>query len=171
MSFNPRARVGRDRRPRTARPEPDCFNPRARVGRDPPCSASIRPTACFNPRARVGRDFLGPARRAVLVVSIHAPAWGATRCRPCPLAARACFNPRARVGRDSTGRRFPLCSNGFNPRARVGRDEMAIKTTVFSEYVSIHAPAWGATQRSAHRVAPRAGFNPRARVGRDKAAE
>ena len=34
------------------------------------------------------------------LVSIHAPAWGAT-CHGVRLFCRACFNPRARVGRDS----------------------------------------------------------------------
>jgi len=33
--------------------------------------------------------------------------------------------------------------------------------------VSIHAPAWGATNRSQIRYSRRQSFNPRARVGRD----
>ncbi len=78
MSFNPRARVGRDNsrsasplchllfqstRPRGAR-QPDCqlfasdcsFNPRARVGRDMGADAKTSGMRGFNPRARVGRD-------------------------------------------------------------------------------------------------------------------
>ncbi len=76
--FNPRARVGRDPRayhPACARRD---FNPRARVGRDarsvPPAAAS----ANFNPRARVGRDGTYRSLAASAVISIHAPAWGAT---------------------------------------------------------------------------------------------
>ncbi len=34
----------------------------------------------------------------------------------------------------------------FNPRARVGRDKPSIKG-LYVYYVSIHAPAWGATSR------------------------
>jgi len=55
-------------------------------------------------------------------VSIHAPAWGATVCATYILSTRHCFNPRARVGRDLDSARLKLLSLGFNPRARVGRD-------------------------------------------------
>ena len=74
-------------RPRGARPRSRhkdfypqaCFNPRARVGRDPwQVLAATRPSS-FNPRARVGRDNGEVARvHDDVVVSIHAPAWGAT---------------------------------------------------------------------------------------------
>ena len=77
--FNPRARVGRDRR--TAAPHLGLrrsFNPRARVGRDPTSTAWIRASPGFNPRARVGRDSAQAFTRSSSVVSIHAPAWGAT---------------------------------------------------------------------------------------------
>jgi hypothetical protein len=40
------------------------------------CTSS---TICFNPRAREGRDGPGPIPDAEPVVSIHAPAKGATR--------------------------------------------------------------------------------------------
>ena len=55
-------------------------------------------------------------------VSIHAPAWGATKHRARHENLDLRFNPRARVGRDC------LCQPGRRDR-----------------YVSIHAPAWGAT--------------------------
>jgi len=61
----------------------ESFNPRARVGRDPilPRSAEIS-FSSFNPRARVGRDlFYRRTLFAIVSVSIHAPAWGATRSR------------------------------------------------------------------------------------------
>ena len=56
------------------------------------------------------------------MVSIHAPAWGATSAHRRHRDVRASFNPRARVGRDTT---FPARWRRwwrFNPRARVGRD-------------------------------------------------
>ena len=55
------------------------FNPRARVGRDVSERNAVEQAKCFNPRARVGRDLpeVGVAL-LVKVVSIHAPAWGAT---------------------------------------------------------------------------------------------
>ena len=56
------------------------FNSRARVGRDPAVFISLATANCFNSRARVGRDvnfdfpdFLFNG------VSTHAPAWGATQ--------------------------------------------------------------------------------------------
>ena len=48
-----------------------------------------------------------PSAREVKMVSIHAPAWGATRTTSCANASGACFNPRTRVGCDAqlvTGR-------------------------------------------------------------------
>ena len=54
------------------------FNPRARVGRD--MFSSFRHTLPlhFNPRARVGRDDSCFSLFREIVISIHAPAWGAT---------------------------------------------------------------------------------------------
>ena len=78
-------------------------------------------------------------------VSIHAPAWGATRRKNAGRTCRPCFNPRARVGRDTI------------VRVHSGR----------SRAVSIHAPAWGATGPAGFQTGAVTGFNPRARVGRD----
>ena len=55
-----------------------------------------------------------------------------------------CFNPRARVGRDSSLRPTLIIRSSFNPRARVGRDTTRPGRSLMSS-VSIHAPAWGAT--------------------------
>ena len=58
------------------------------------------------------------------LISIHAPAWGATRGILVSYLQCADFNPRARVGRD----RSPSLPEP-------------------SVLISIHAPAWGATKR------------------------
>ena len=56
-----------------------CFNPRAREGRDSPRVALSTSATCFNPRAREGRDpEVVDVLQAVPLVSIHAPARGAT---------------------------------------------------------------------------------------------
>ena len=123
-SFNPRARVGRDlkicmapdrprvfqsTRPRGARPDrwygilrwTNGFNPRARVGRDLSNFPTFSHYVKFqSTRPRGARRFDTAQSAWEWIVSIHAPAWGAT-----PLPARwprgaARFNPRARVGRD-----------------------------------------------------------------------
>ncbi len=130
------------------------------------------------------------ARRSDMVwalettVSIHAPAWGATPAPPTKMTRKS-FNPRARVGRDLIIL-IQYHTSGFNPRARVGRDtslSTALLCSMFQStrprgarpglclysagrYVSIHAPAWGATVPSVLRCRMRC-FNPRARVGRD----
>ncbi len=71
-------------------------------------------------------------------------AWGATLATLETLTGKDKFNPRARVGRDS--RSCPAMSrSGFNPRARVGRDRRPSSAALGQRLVSIHAPAWGAT--------------------------
>ena len=54
------------------------FNPRARMGRDLPGCPQSNNQSCFNPRARMGRDHIQPGQGCPQLVSIHAPAWGAT---------------------------------------------------------------------------------------------
>ena len=103
----------------------------------------------------------------ILIISIHAPAKGATFSRyfPCiPLAQFqstlprrerpssmfdiiSCghFNPRSREGSDLNAAVKSSGSNfNFNPRSREGSDNDAI-VTIFNFYISIHAPAKGAT--------------------------
>ena len=78
----------------------------------------------FNPRAREGRD----AADAAIVLETGG------------------FNPRAREGRDiRRGRIDGLSCSCFNPRAREGRDTRADPRDARAIYVSIHAPARGAT--------------------------
>src|SRR5947209_10369182 len=82
---------------------------------------------------------------AFALVSIHAPAWGATRA-PLPSAASAGgFNPRSRVGSDALPLFRGRWSLSFNPRSRVGSDAVRRGVRTTRETVSIHAPAWGAT--------------------------
>ena len=78
-------------------------------------------------------------------VSIHAPAWGATKASHSFQIRRFGFNPRTRVGCDILLLRILLAEAGFNPRTRVGCD--AMRTNRYRRFfeVSIHAPAWGAT--------------------------
>ncbi len=56
-----------------------CFNPRTRVGCDAGCVPYGGCRVRFNPRTRVGCDHITTAHQlADGLVSIHAPAWGAT---------------------------------------------------------------------------------------------
>ena len=119
------------------------FNPRPRAGGDEACWSPETGRTGFNPRPRAGGDFddyelyyddvvsiHAPARGATksggeygsrYVVSIHAPARGATRAQGCN-DCHHCFNPRPRAGGDAIEQDFHLPIP-----------------------VSIHAPARGAT--------------------------
>ena len=101
-----------------------------------------------------------------VIVSIHAPAWGATCAPPRQRRWRHSFNPRARVGRDGLRLVVLLLLELFqSTRPRGAR--RSTKAPSATQEVSIHAPAWGATRRPAHHWPRRVCFNPRARVGRD----
>ena len=98
----------------------------------------------FNPRPRVGGDGGLLLDYLCLLVSIPAPAWGATA--------------------------KPILRNevkGFNPRPRVGGDVIWYADAGHKDLVSIPAPAWGATSPTFSRVQYFLGFNPRPRVGGD----
>ena len=101
--------------------------------------------AYFNPRTRVGCDcILQQPDRAAQMISIHAPAWGATQTSK-KLQGLNLFqstHPRG-VRPKREMQRYFLCN--FNPRTRVGCDVQL--SAPYRRYdISIHAPAWGATQ-------------------------
>ena len=101
---------------------------------------------CFNSRARKGRDLeFGDVIVNLQLVSIHAPARGAT-CSPW---------------------RAGSSQQGFNSRARKGRDWHGSLLCPVCHEVSIHAPARGATQGDLLYYLRNQSFNSRARKGRD----
>ena len=124
-------------------------------------------TASFqSTRPRGARHTEYPQRILLRIVSIHAPAWGATcgRLRAITGVIVSIHAPAwgaTGAGRISRGR-----PRSFNPRARVGRD-LVHRRRAQTGRVSIHAPAWGATFLHPAVADPYRGFNPRARVGRD----
>ena len=142
-SFNSRSRVGSDGRHARRGPEGPSFNSRSRVGSD-----VLRGQTAAAMRVSIHAPAWGATRRmqGVLLrlgVSIHAPAWGATR-RHCTPPAKARFQftlPRGeRPARPAT----TSIASGFNSRSRVGSDLYAAFCEA-ADVVSIHAPAWGAT--------------------------
>ena len=101
------------------------FNPRTRVGCDlRPGFGGILPYTFQSTHPRGVRHHHDSNDVAVFLVSIHAPAWGAT----------------------GTTVKITLCAICFNPRTRVGCDGSLLTASVISTTVSIHAPAWGATR-------------------------
>ena len=100
------------------------FNPRARTGRDRCCTSALRLAPCFNPRARVGRD--------------GAP--------DQPEAVTLGFNPRARVGRDDAAAWRSKVSSMFQSTRPRGARQSHRRRWCRAAFVSIHAPARGATR-------------------------
>ncbi len=80
-----------------------------------------------------------------LRVSIHAPAWGATDSDPdlSWLVTVSIHAPAWGATCAFRWRRVTLPC--FNPRTRMGCDPEGIELLVSRDGVSIHAPAWGAT--------------------------
>ena len=100
-------------------------------------------------------------------VSIHAPAWGATKSSLVYKTDVGCFNPRTRMGCDSHAQGRLRVDSCFNPRTRMGCDKAVITVNDTTIIVSIHAPAWGATQSRSATLEKARGFNPRTRMGCD----
>ncbi len=128
LSFNPRAREGRDSTFILRFFAMHGFNPRAREGRDRVLQFRWRamPVSIHAPaRGATPRSF---ASSAFIFVSIHAPARGATQAQSLLARNPQSFNPRAREGRDIADMLELTPSNGFNPRAREGRDNMTSPT-------------------------------------------
>ena len=192
MRFNPRSRVGSDARGRRAGRLVRRFNPRSRVGSDRGHGIVGRREDGFQstlPRGErlralgespqlFGVSIHAPAWGATRLpnlfkgkqpVSIHAPAWGATLRKRCSWRRPCSFNPRSRVGSDASRSLDLPRLPGFNPRSRVGSDDAWPKPPT-PQAVSIHAPAWGATIDLARDRARQFGFNPRSRVGSDRRA-
>ena len=163
-------------RPRGARrairacsPPPRGFNPRARGGRDP-----------LDHRQAFGRQ----------IVSIHAPAGGATfnaailpgwqkwfqstRPRGARQPRRKAgrehrhgFNPRARGGRDRRSKPCWASWWRFNPRARGGRDAMQRRACSSGPLFQSTRPRGARRGCGRSASSPPRCFNPRARGGRD----
>ena len=124
------------------------------------------------------------------IISIHAPARGATPPGYTECTTTGNFNPRSREGSDDLPDRQPAERDDFNPRSREGSDVIQFvlqaefikfqstlprgerletqKTSGSQSEISIHAPARGATY-SPHEIKERLqiNFNPRSREGSD----
>ena len=120
------------------------FNPRSREGSDPHGRHCTAPAEHFNPCSREGSDITTAIRKTTAVISIHAPAKGAT----------------------SIGLWVSLSIFNFNPRSREGSDAHTL-AGFGGAAISIHAPAKGATPAAPRRPPGRVHFNPRSREGSD----
>ena len=168
MHFNPRSREGSDGKHRLDTLNPGNFNPRSREGSDVLMKQIAGEPWHFNPRSREGSDIFSTFNIRKSIISIHAPARGATLPPYITVYIWKHFNPRSREGSD-----LPLFQNTykhthFNPRSREGSDffcsfsfllSLSFQSTLprgerqpgsaLEQYVygiSIHAPARGATK-------------------------
>ena len=138
-----------------ARDALDSFNSRSRGGSDPPKtppSNSAKPFQFTLPRGE--RRLVLQSRVADFVVSIHAPAGGATGRQGRHRSAGPRFNSRSRGGSD-----LSLCPSrcgcgSFNSRSRGGSDGDGRNERGVVTDVSIHAPAGGATAAGTEADAP-----------------
>ena len=138
-----------------------------------PCWRLLTKSTRFNPRSRTGSDVF---RRDVMrswIVSIHAPARGATSAHGCGRLRAAGFNPRSRTGSDLSTvsddfqvvlfqstlphgerqRPQPYSDRLTRFQSTLPHGERPVPCGVYRVpgVVSIHAPARGATRvRAAH---------------------
>ena len=109
-----------------------CFNPRTRVGCDPRRGVGQRAACRFqstHPRG-VRLDRLRQLGHTVMV-SIHAPAWGATHLR-CRVAAQGRVSIHAPAwGATKAKRTRRRDRRRFNPRTRVGCDRFHVLSSRF----------------------------------------
>ena len=103
--------------------------------------------------------------RTIFLVSIHAPAWGATQVKAKGLSAVRFQSTPPHGGRQPEyGRCFKYFVSIHAP-AWGATFFKSIKPAYYS--VSIHAPAWGATFFRRAAMLCVLGFNPRPRMGGD----
>ena len=121
----------------------------------------------FNPRTRVGCDCRTGGTMNASLISIHAPAWGATGVGISSVFFARDFNPRTRVGCDEGFQKLWDWLKDFNPRTRVGCDPNRIKIIwMLPTFQSTHPR--GVRQLYCFQLALLCGnFNPRTRVGCD----
>ncbi len=121
-----------------------CFNPRTREGCDIPLTRHVPQLTSFNPRTREGCDGSMFALAGEWLVSIHAPAKGATQFNlPTEAPENVSIHAPAK-GATSPTDTLSCPSSSFNPRTREGCD-WGRSYLLAKSRVSIHAPAKGAT--------------------------
>ena len=79
------------------------------------------------------------------MVSIHAPAWGATVMTARLASLLSGFNPRSRMGSDLPSPGICNGRSGVSIHAPAWGATSAAQKAHCEAQVSIHAPAWGAT--------------------------
>ena len=144
MFQSTRPHGARRRKTLSASPIP-CFNPRARMGRDhrPPVLADARGIVSIHAPAWGATATVGE-RLHIHLVSIHAPAWGATPGDgPHEAIIRVSIHAPA-WGATASGKKLAETAMFQSTRPHGARPARPSRMPQWLQ-VSIHAPAWGAT--------------------------
>ena len=142
------------------------FNPRSREGSDTTVSVPFDSSHNFNPRSREGSDGLFSKYCFHHIISIHAPAKGATWQVQRLKRVRKFQSTLPRRERPSCKTKLYFLSPNFNPRSREGSDDYQL-LCLRIVCISIHAPAKGATLLRRCFLFGFKDFNPRSREGSD----
>ena len=122
----------RERRSRrfSDRPAGRDFNPRSREGSDAVDDIKHCRRSNFNPRSREGSDTPVAAclQAPAELISIHAPAKGATPCSNLSAHYRLISIHAPAKGATVVASRATACARDFNPRSREGSDITRIKS-------------------------------------------
>ena len=124
--------------------------------------------AYFNLCSREGSDEREVRAGKDIIISIHAPARGATGLLQVTKRNAIKFQSTLPRGERPTIRSHFLSFRcHFNPRSREGSDQMQAQKRAILQRISIHAPARGATVAGYAKMLTEEDFNPRSREGSD----
>ena len=101
------------------------------------------------------------------LISIHAPAKGATHAAPPNLHAQTDFNPQSREGSDTIRAYCADHTKTFQSTLPRRERHGLVAQVSRGAPISIHAPAKGATRGAEHEEHKVRYFNPRSREGSD----
>ena len=144
--FNPRSRKGSDVPFITRLENKTNFNPRSRKGSDDCTSMVLNGSCQFQSTLPQGERLLPAILHPCLgIISIHAPARGATKVSGNTITVIEDFNPRSRKGSDRRNRKEYICHTVISIHAPARGATMLRSVAHTSILISIHAPARGAT--------------------------
>ena len=156
----------RHTRSRTVRYIKKYFNPRSREGSDCTTQSLLHIQIISIHAPAKGATILSKLDEKDLDISIHAPAKGATTDIAGSGYKKIFQSTLPRRERQSSQLRAGSFSQNFNPRSREGSDSFVLPSVSINT-ISIHAPAKGATTQIQLLLSVPHHFNPRSREGSD----
>ena len=144
----------------------DVFQSTLPHGERPHTVMNVPSCADFNPRSRMGSDAIAANRLRNSKISIHAPAWGATRTTVGTIPPQdISIHAPAWGATNPTDEAKTLMDISIHAPAWGATG--LLRRGCHACAISIHAPAWGATRSIRRWTAVTRYFNPRSRMGSD----